>query len=202
MKKKQIRTFQMRAKVDQDAYDLVLSPVSRNSYGRQLSPFHLGPVKVDSKSSSVTMENAWQYSKVFPQLGHLTETGDITEEWYRWRETGFASARAHRHPAGRGQAPAFSFYRGRRFGYIASRKLLYIPMYAKLACKTDLFKELQDMYESGARLAIKDFDCYDHVSMGMSTSDVIHSKHKIMGHGFVLKMMLEEGPDFYKKLVV
>ncbi|KKL81083.1 hypothetical protein LCGC14_1998340 [marine sediment metagenome] len=36
-----------------------------------------------------------------------------------------------------------------------------------------------------------DYDAYDHIKMGMSLHNVINNPNQIMGHAFVLAMILE-----------
>jgi len=40
-------------------------------------------------------------------------------------------------------------------------------------------------------IAIRDYDSYDHISLGYSWDDVINDPSRKMGHGFVLAMMIE-----------
>jgi hypothetical protein len=37
---------------------------------------------------------------------------------------------------------------------------------------------------------LRDFDAYDHRSLGYTWGDVMNDPHRKMGHGFVLAMMI------------
>ena len=202
MARKYVKTFQLNAKLNNADYDLIVSPISKDNKWRELSPFHLGPCTTPRGDTFHNMENLWQFSKVYPQLGHVDSKGNITDTWHKWYDNGCSLKRAQRHPAGKGSKPAFSLYSGRRLSYISARKIIYIPWYARLAQTTEAFHYLDTEYRAGARIAIKDYDCYDHEDLGMTLRDVIESEHKIMGHGFVLAMMLMYGKDFWRRLVI
>lgn len=108
-----------------------------------------------------------------------------------------------------------------RLSYVEARKKIYISDYAKYVVKTDAFKWLKSLYEQGKKIAIVDFDgynyYYDHakeklyqsyiskckkngvnptVSLedftGLKTmNDVINCGFTPAGHGFIIKMLLE-----------
>src|ERR1700678_425651 len=96
----------------------------------QLSPFHLGPVKLWGGNWSVNMENAWQYSKVYAE--HLDKDGERTKRWIKWAIAGWENPKAIRYPMGRGAKPEYSFWDGEHYSYTQARAKIYIPLYAKL----------------------------------------------------------------------
>jgi hypothetical protein len=193
-----VRTAGLRDKFDRDAFDLIIPAVSTSKEWSALSPFFLGPCRVrDGMFHNV--ENVWQFSKVYPLLGHLSARDGITEKWYAWYAYGMTLTKAQRYPAGKGKKPAFSFYRGKRLSLSTARKLIYIPYYAHLAAQTEDFKRIRAEYEKGARVMIQDFDCYQ---TDKPLDEIIEDTSRSMGHGFVLAAMLEQGPTFYQKLIV
>ena len=55
-----------------------------------VSPLYVGPVVDCDGESCVRFENAWQYRKIFPQLGHWNEQeSKPTQEWQRWQSRGY-----------------------------------------------------------------------------------------------------------------
>ena len=68
---------------------------SKEDWSKELSPFFLGPCKVELGEAK-NMENAWQYSKVY--FEHLDEQGNPNKEYYEWAKEGFANPKAVRFP--------------------------------------------------------------------------------------------------------
>src|SRR3982751_3863034 len=92
---------------------VVVSTVSHSNYGweRELSPFNLGPCELYDGIKSKVMENAWQYSKVYPI--HATCVSDEvnavpTDDYWEWAEDGWNKDNAVRYPMGKGKKPLFS----------------------------------------------------------------------------------------------
>lgn len=162
---------------------------------RELSPFVLGPIQVNSQSPKVyseNFENLWQFSKVYPE--HADTDGNPLPCWYQWRDKGFADKKAHRYPMGKGRIPLYSYWDGQKLGYIDARKQIYATIYSGCILQTRAFKELAVLYgkllEQGSNLILLDFDAYDHRRLGMSLIDVINEPKRKMGHAFVLMMLL------------
>jgi len=55
-------------------------------YGRELSPFLLGPCKLYEGLVSENMENAWQYSKVYPCHDN---NGKPSNDYFKWAIAGW-----------------------------------------------------------------------------------------------------------------
>ena len=150
---------------------------------RSLSPFVLPapPAK--------RLENLWQFSKVYPE--HWNESTQMpNKDWALWSNQGYQDDVAHRYPMGKGRRPICSWWNGVALDYISARKLLYAPQYAKNVVKTASFVELLELCHTNPVVILRDYDAYDHTKMGMSLRDVINNPNKIMGHAFVLAMML------------
>lgn len=91
---------------------------------------------------------------------------------------------------GKGKKALCSIWNGEKIGYIEARKKIYIPIYAKAAVKSQAYKKLKQIYDSGKNIVLWDFDGYDYQSLGMTLDDVINCKQKKMGHAFVLAALL------------
>lgn len=157
---------------------------------RQLSPFVLGPIPSYVPGvSAKNFENLWQYSKVY--LQHLDSDGEPSIDWYVWRAKGWIDKRAHRYPMGRGKKPEYSSWEGEKLGYIEARKRIYTTIYAEHVRVTRSFSLIETQYKTDGSLVLRDYDAHDHIHMGMSLVDVINNPDRIMGHAFVLAMMLE-----------
>ena len=167
---------------------------SSRTWSRGLSPFILGPVPLyegASVSESLTMENAWQFAKVYPEHIHPF-TGKITPDYYRWAEKGWRDERAHRHPMGKKKKPKFSLWAGEQLEYIEARKKIYIPLYTAAVVNSRAFGQLLELYRAEGKAILWDFDGYDHVALGMTYKDVVNSPTRPMGHAFVIAYLLEK----------
>lgn len=161
-----------------------------------LSPFQLGPVPVPGVGFARRMENAYQFSKVYP--AHLRGE-EILDTYHAWRAAGFASDRAIRAPMGRGARPAFTLLGEERLPYVAARTRAYFPWYRDAARHVPAFGQLQDLHvramRAGEPLTLVDFDGYDHHAVhGGHLGQVLRDESRIVGHGFVLAAMLTHGP--------
>jgi hypothetical protein len=167
-----------------------INTTSRSTnWSRGLSPFFLGPVKLYGHYTSQNVENAWQFSKVYPT--QVDGNNDPTLEYFAWAKKGWADTYAHRYPMGKGKKPLYSYWDGERLLYIEARKKIYAPLYAEAVEKNDAYKQLEEEYKKAGEIWLWDFDGYDHHKANMTYEDVLNCPTKKMGHAFVLAMMLE-----------
>ena len=167
----------------------VFDTTSRSpTYTKGVSPFFVGPVMANGLQAW-NVENAWQYSKVYPE--HVDERGNPTTAYFEWRNAGYNSKRAERYPMGKGVVPLYSLWNGERLSYVEARKKIYIPLYAEAVQKTDAFAQLKAECEALDEVVLLDFDAYDHRALHMTWEQVINSPDKKMGHAFVLAMLIE-----------
>ncbi len=177
-----------------EEYELI-DTTSRNDDPiiRSVSPFYLGPIECYDGLIAKNMENAWQYSKVYPD--DIDETGKPTTSYFKWRDYGFSKSFADRYPKGKGAIPCYSYWKTEKgyehLGYIEARKRIYIPLYVKAVCSSPGFKQISEMIEDGRKIALADFDGYDNVKLGMSMQDVVNCETRKLGHAFVIKMILD-----------
>jgi hypothetical protein len=163
------------------------------NWSRGLSPFLIGPCDLypgAACAQSKNMENAWQFAKVYPQF--LDKDGNPGADYPSWARRGWLTERGIRYPMGKGAAPAYSFWDGKKLGYIEARKQIYIPLYSAAVQKTAAFEKLAGLYREHGKLVLRDFDGYDHRAFGFSLDAVINNPEKTMGHAFVLAMLLEK----------
>lgn len=174
--------------------ELVVNTTSRSSesWSRGLSPFYLGPVPLYEGAvcaEAANLENAWQFSKVYPE--HLDGDRNPTQAYFEWAAAGWRDTKAHRYPMGKGAKPSYSWWAGKRLGYLEARKSIYIPLYARAVVQTHAFAHLLDLYRKTGSVTLWDFDGYDHRSLGMSMKDVVNNEKRSMGHAFVVAHLLE-----------
>lgn len=178
---------------------VVIDATSSGGWTADLSPFLIGPCDLYATGEnhamlqSQNMENAWQFAKVY--AAHTDENGDPTAAYWEWAQEGWANPRAVRYPMGKGARPEYSLWQGERLGYIDARKRIYGPLYAEAVQRTEGWEILQGEYQNAERLFIRDWDGWLMERHGMATlSDVLNNPGRIMGHAFVLQMLLENDP--------
>ncbi len=154
-----------------------------------LSPFVNRPISVYGDLVAQNMENLWQFSKVYNP--YLDEFDNIRSEFYVWQRNGFSSKFAYRYPMGKGVKPEFLLWNnGQRLNYVEARIKVYFPKYKESVISTSIYTDLLVLYQSGANIAIRDFDVYRFDLMGMSFDEVKQNEARKCGHGFVLYEML------------
>ena len=190
-----------------------------------LSPFYLGPVECYDGLVAKRFELAWQCAKVYPTLKDqkgkvrpeysqlIADDGLPGPDYFKWRDEMWAKTEAEFHapgdmrrPAGKGNSKncKYAWWKVegefRKLGYVAARKAIYIPLYAKAVVKTEAYRRLVELRDAGKNLMLIDFDGYNpyhpHYGFGSDDSvrtynDVIHCPLLLMGHGFTLAMLLE-----------
>lgn len=184
-KKGKIIVAGMREKNRPDGIVVNVTSKSKDEWSRKFSPFTLGPMTVtpfDDKIECKTMENAWQYSKVYP--GYEDKT-----TYLKWANQGFESEKANRFPMGKGKKPLYSMHKNQKLDYIAARKQIYAPLYAMCVEKyaEESLQKLINMYESGKTIVLLDYDGYSKYN---SLKEVLDNPKKKMGHAFILAMMI------------
>ena len=85
----------------------------------------------------------------------------------------------------------YSWWDGDKLDYIEARKRIYIPLYAEAVKKSEAFKNLKTMHDTGEDLFLQDFDGYNFRALDLSFEEVINDPRRKMGHAFVLAMLLE-----------
>lgn len=175
--------------IPEDAILINTTSHSKN-WSRGLSPFYLGPCKLYGKYVSKNMENAWQFSKVY---NCHDDNGVPTTAYFEWAIAGWENDWAQRYPMGKGAIPSYSYWDGEKFDYITARKKIYAPLYYKAVRNTEAYVKLREIYKSGIKIYLWDFDGYDYENLGMSLVDVINCTERKMGHAFILVKMLELG---------
>jgi hypothetical protein len=155
-----------------------------------LSPFHVGPVELYDGHVAKNVENAYQFCKVYKI--HTDDWGEPTKEYWEWAKKGWDTQRGIRYPFGKQAIPEYTLWKGKKLGYIEARKQVYIPCYANAVRKTDAFKKLKEIYEeNGKNITLWDVDGYDYLALGKTIEECIEDPTRILGHAFVLAMLLE-----------
>lgn len=186
-----VRVIHMRQKADPEWVVVNACSNTTEDWQRDLSPFFLGPCWLYDDHWSQTMENAWQYSKLYAE--HADENGQPTQKYWDWARAGWDNPRAVRYPMGRGVKPLCSLWRGKRHFYVEARKEIYGPLYRDAVLRMPGYgrlKKMQVELDDSKTLAIRDFDGYDSVAQGKTFTQVLNDPSKKAGHAFFLAMLL------------
>lgn len=171
------------------SYAINVTSCSRD-LGKNLSPMILGPVVIPNRPlKALRVENAWQYSKVYPE--HADSNGDPNVWWYFWSANGFSKPRGERYPKGKTAIPLYCYWNKKKLDYLESRLNVYIPIYAKAARDSGWFKWLEDKYKTDGHITLWDYDGYDYLAEGKTLEDCIRDLSRPLGHAFVLALMLK-----------
>lgn len=168
-----------------------------NTYqiGHDLSPMFLGPCKLYGGHVSQTVENAWQYSKVYPK--HVGSDGNPTPEYFEWAHDGWAQSRGCRHPMGKDAKASYYWWDNRKLSRVEARKEIYVPLYVQQVTKVsnrtfDALKTRWLMMKVNKKGTLYLMDVDDYDTTGMTLSQVLNNPSKSLGHGYVLAMLLTE----------
>ncbi|MCR4660713.1 MAG: hypothetical protein K5765_01775 [Clostridia bacterium] len=219
LKKRSRQTFAEQCTTYEDFVRFDVTSCNRdNTVVQDLSPLYIGPVVSSDGIVATTFENLWQYGKVYPRIydankkivAGIDAEGNPTPNFWDWRRRFYETkhVKGDRHPA----FPASVRHRDCRYtvyfekdengvqqlkklGYVESRKKIYIPEYAKLVVGTNTFKRLKKMVEEGTKLALCDFDAWNYygpnLDQNVTIKDVVNNPAYKVGHGYVLKMLLQ-----------
>lgn len=157
---------------------IIIDLTSRNpnrSFARQVSPFYVGPVSGPDGASADSLEVFWQVGKVFP---HHDGGGQPNEEYFSYREKMYSAEPGQipkpvmRHPYREFGYEAddmvyWPFWNKDKnvyepLSYLAARKKVYVPEYAKLVANTPALHYLKRLLDEGKKLALLDFDGFNY----------------------------------------
>ena len=194
-----IRVIKLVRKAKQTAGHYINCTTSQEDWGkrRDLTPFCLGPCHLYGDHVSQTVENAWQFSKVYDE--HIGEDGLPTADYFEWAKKGWSSMNTERHPMGKETKAKFHWWDGRKLTRVEARKAIYVPLYVEQVTRfgNRTFEGLTKLWalmtgsKSGA-IYLMDYDAYDYSHMTLT--DVLNNEAKSMGHGFVIAMLLLNDP--------
>lgn len=187
---KQVPVVSYRQMKDYPGHTVINTTSRSTDWGKEFSPFTLGPVDLYNDHWAENVENAWQFTKVYSE--HVDFKGEIKlKEYMKWATKGWEDTYAHRYPMGKGRAPLYSWWDGEKLSYVEARKKIYAPIYSQAVIQTDAFKRLKEMYHNEEPFVLVDFDGYDYIREGKTLKEVMNDPHKKMGHAFVLAMLLQ-----------
>lgn len=165
----------------------ILVDVSYKSkiWTRRLSPEVLGPVSLYSSYTAKTVENGFQYTKVFEE--HIGVLKLPTKDYLNWALKGWSTIKPDRKLQKRN--PLFYLWYGEKLNEFEAREYIFIPLYIQAVMREDsFFERLKRLYyKSDKNLVLYDMKGYDD---NLSYKEAIQDKRPF-SHAFILKMLLE-----------
>lgn len=169
---------------------IIINTTSRSdNWSRGLSPFFVGPIDLYDGYSSLNLENAWQYSKVY--YNQVDSDNNPTQNYFEWAKNGWSSIKACRYPMGKGAIPLYSYWNGKKLDYVSARKEIYIPLYSKAVQKTFAFSKLKEVFNNEKDICLWDFDAHGLTPGTFDYWDLWNNTNIKVGHAYVLAMLLE-----------
>jgi len=183
---------------------------SGEEWSRELSPMVLRPVSLYGGLSAVSVEIAWQYSRVYSHVleaGWLKPTnfanpdGSPRPEWFEWRD------RAWRNPAFSWGNPDFEknkgqirrafpkgsmslwYWDGHMLDRFTARREIYARLYIESVTRTAAWQRLLQLHQAGDVL-IYDGDGYDDIALAKTPEETLLDPNHPWGHGTLLGFLL------------
>lgn len=155
---------------------------------RQLHPYNLGPVYVqpwDEPIKAAKVENAWRFSGQYE--------GQSDEEHKLWSLNGFWDAKGQRYPGRRMDKPKCFRYKGEALSEVEARFKIFAPLYTEAVVKTDAYKALKKLVETGGRrdvLYLAGYGSYHYQERHIRMADTIYDAGRDWSHVFILACLL------------
>ena len=185
------------------------------TFGKDLSPLYMGPILSNDGIVAETFEQLYQCSKVYPgqfdENGNLVikfvdENGEPTPEYFKWRNEMFTKKKCSktdaRHPnikLGCKHSDTLYFLHFNKetnayekLNFVDSRKKFYVEAYAKYAVKTESYKWLKSLVDSGKKIALVDFDAFNYYDDNAKAKIYNSYLNKCKKNGWIPKYTLDD----------
>jgi len=150
-----------------------------SEFKSQISPMFVGPCIAPDGAVAQCLEELWQAAKVYPCF---VKDGEPTAEYFEWRNKWYSypkpglnskkEIKLLRHlneelGAEHSQTLYTCWYNTEtkkydHLAYVEARKRVYFPEYAKVVYNSPAFKELKKKVDSGAKVVLMDYDCFNY----------------------------------------
>lgn len=181
--------FSFKHKFPENAIRLDVTSNSPDAIGRSLSPFNLGPVNLYDGYWSHNIENAYQFSKIYPQFAFDDKPGP---SYFEWAVKGWNTKAATKYPFGPWEHGLYHWWKGKKLSRLEAQNQIFIPLYKEAVLKTESFQILKELYKTAEQdIYLVDYEGFNHRMLDMDWNQVINHPGWPVGQGFVLCMLLE-----------
>lgn len=161
-----------------------------NTWGRHFSPFNLGPVDLYDGYVAKNIENAFQFSRVYPE--YSTVDGVPSAHYWEWAKSGWNESKPIKYPMGVWNKHLYHWWNGKKLGMLEAQNQIFLPLYKKAVVKTPAFEKLKLFYENAKQdIYLIDFEGYNHRYLEKTWDQVINDPDRPVGQAFALCMILE-----------
>ena len=174
----------MREKIPEGWATVNTTSWSSEPWSRAFSPYSIGPVKTYAGISK-KLENVWSYAGVYQE--YADDNGNPTEEYFKFLNESYNS-KCKTYPLGKDKKPLYYLWDGQRMNLVEFRKKVIIPTYVEAIKDTPAFERLRT---SKVNVALWDFFSYNHKKLNLTYEQVINNEKKMMGHSFIIAMMID-----------
>lgn len=170
---------------------IVLDVTSRSgNWGKNFSPFIVGPVSLYDEYWSYNIENAYQYSKVYEE--YLDTNGNPSSAYWEWAKKGWLNPKPNKYPVGAWNKHVYHWWDGKKLSNLEAQNQIFLYLYKKAIIKTSAFQRLKELYESTDKdIILLDFEGYNHRYLESSWDQVTNDANRPVGQAFALCMILE-----------
>ena len=144
---------------------------------------------------SKTVENAWQFLKVWPEEDGWNEAEALTA---------FGSDCAIRYPRGRGKKAIGHHWHetGELIDYVEARQRIYLPLYLKMLELPDRVEIIERLKNQAAikPVSIWDFDSYGIKAVGLTNIfDTIFYEKRPFAHAFIVAIAVRNEVELFQE---
>ncbi len=166
----------------------VLVDVSHQAeiWTRRLAPRFLGPVSLYSDYKARTVENGYQYTKVFEH--HTGKLGLPTKEYLIWAEKGWKRLKCDEDLINK--EPLYYYWYGQKLDKFEAREYILIPLYTHAVMREgSFFERLKRFYYKHDKCIVL-YDEHGYNRDNLSYKEIINND-KPFSHVFILANLLE-----------
>lgn len=164
---------------------------SRSStWGRHFSPFNLGPVDLYDGYVAKNIENAFQFSRVYPEYS----TVDLmpANHYWEWAKAGWENPKPIKYPMGVWNKHLYHWWNGKKINGVEAQNTIFLPLYKSAVTKTAAFEKLKYFHKNSAKdIYLIDFEGYNHRFLEKTWDQVVNDPDRPVGQAFALCMILE-----------
>lgn len=183
-------------KIPPDALSFNVTSWSKE-WTRNLSPYFLGPVEVAAGIQATSIENAFQFSKLYAPYAVDGKPG---AQWFKWAKQGWSDPQPIHYPM-RKKMPDLGYvvvksHDAKTFEYEMltheeARNRYFLSWYSELVVKTPEFQKLKEIVDKANKdVYLVDFEGYLYDREKKSVQDILDSPVPF-GQAMVLSWLLE-----------
>lgn len=184
-----IYAVSFKHKIPEDVISMDVTSRSQ-TWGKNFSPFNLGPVDLYDDYTACNIENAFQFSRVYAEYNGFDDTP--SQNYWEWAIKGWQNSKPIKYPLGVWSKHLYHWWDHKKLTNLEAQNQIFVPMYKKAVEKTPSFQRLKALYAIEKKdIYLIDFEGYNHRYLEKSWDQVINDPNRPIGQAFMLCMLLE-----------